>query len=54
MSDFEQIESKESSLFELSAVNIYGENVKLSTFSNKKAIIVVNVACKCGLTSGHY
>ncbi|KAL4505353.1 hypothetical protein ABPG72_002415 [Tetrahymena utriculariae] len=50
----EQIQSNASSLYELSAVDINGQNVSLKNFNNKKAIIVVNVACKCGLTSDHY
>ena len=28
--------------------------VPMSQYQNNKAIIVVNVACKCGLTSNHY
>ncbi|KAL4456489.1 hypothetical protein ABPG74_000596 [Tetrahymena malaccensis] len=50
----EQIQSDASSLYELSALDITGQNVSLKSFNNKKAIVVVNVACKCGLTSDHY
>jgi glutathione peroxidase len=40
--------------FDLEAKDIDGNLVKFSTLRSKKAIIVVNVACKCGLTSDHY
>lgn len=50
----EAISSAKASLFDLSATNIEGKLVNLSEYKNKKAIIIVNVACKCGLTSGHY
>ena len=46
--------SGKKTFFELEAINIDGELVEFSTLRGKKAIIVVNVACKCGLTSDHY
>ncbi|EAS02489.1 phospholipid hydroperoxide glutathione peroxidase (macronuclear) [Tetrahymena thermophila SB210] len=54
MNGSEQIQSEATSLYDLSANNINGENTPLKNFNNKKAIIVVNVACQCGLTSDHY
>lgn len=50
----EAISSSKASLFDLSATNIEGKLVNLSEYNGKKAIIIVNVACKCGLTSNHY
>ena len=35
-----------NNFFAYEAVDIDGVNVKMSEFSNKKAILVVNVACK--------
>ena len=40
--------------FSLEAKNIEGVMTKMNTYNGKKAIVVVNVACKCGLTGDHY
>lgn len=40
--------------FDLAAKDIDGNLVNFSVFNTAKAIVVVNVACKCGLTSDHY
>lgn len=38
----------------MEAKDIDGNLFKFSELKNKKAIIVVNVACKCGLTGSQY
>jgi len=43
-----------NNFFAYEAVDIDGVNVKMSEFSNKKAILVVNVACKWALTNASY
>lgn len=43
-----------NNFFAFEATDIDGVNVKMSDFNNKKAILVVNVACKWGLTNAHY
>jgi glutathione peroxidase len=40
--------------FDLTAKNIDGQVVNLSGYRGKKAILVVNVASKCGLTNDNY
>lgn len=39
-----------TNLWDLKAVNIDGEEVHLSTYKDKKALLFVNVASTCGLT----
>lgn len=46
----ESIKKQDNTFFDYEAVDIDGKLVKMSEYSNKKAIIVVNVACKWGLT----
>ena len=46
--------SDTKTFFDLSAKDIDGNEVSFKVFRNAKAIVVVNVACKCGLTKDHY
>ena len=51
-SAFKEVNQK---LIEINVVDIDGnEKIIGDYFANKKAIIFVNVACACGLTSNHY
>ena len=50
----ETIKPKENNFFSLEARDNDGVMRKMSEFKDKKCIMVVNVACKCGLTSDHY
>lgn len=43
-----------SSFFDLQAKDIDGNLINFSSYKGKKAIMVVNVACKCGLTANNY
>jgi glutathione peroxidase len=43
-----------ASIFDISIVNASGDEVSLSTYSGKKAILVVNVASEWGLTKQNY
>lgn len=42
------------SFFDLEAKDIDGNLVHFSQFKGKKVFMVVNVACKCGLTADNY
>eukprot|EP01015_Nassula_variabilis_P027757 TRINITY_DN5728_c0_g1_i8.p1 TRINITY_DN5728_c0_g1~~TRINITY_DN5728_c0_g1_i8.p1 ORF type:complete len:184 (-),score=16.86 TRINITY_DN5728_c0_g1_i8:26-577(-) len=50
----ERLEPVMKNFFELSALNIDNELVHFSKFKSNKAILVVNVASKCGYTAGNY
>jgi len=52
--DFEKIKPTEDNFFNYEAKDNEGNIRKMSEFKNRKCILVVNVACKCGLTSDHY
>lgn len=52
---FSTVTQNKTSLPEIALKDINGLDTTLSSYlSNKKAIIFVNVACSCGLTSDHY
>lgn len=50
----EKLNSTAQNFFDFKVKDITGNVVDFSTFKNKKAIMVVNVACKWGLTSSNY
>lgn len=50
----EKLNSSAQNFFDFKVKDITGKVVDFSTFKNKKAIMVVNVACKWGLTSSNY
>jgi len=50
----ENIQPSEQTFFSYEAKDNEGSIRKMSEFNNRKCILVVNVACKCGLTSDHY
>lgn len=52
--DLETIKPQENNFFSYEAKDNDGVMRKMSEFKDKKCILVVNVACKCGLTSEHY
>lgn len=41
-------------IFDFSVPNAKGIDVSLNEYRGKKAYIVVNVACECGLTTNNY
>ena len=43
-----------SSIFDFTVTNAKGDPVPLSTLKGKKAYLIVNVACNCGLTNKNY
>lgn len=43
-----------NSIFDFVVKNSKGEDVSLQSFSNKKGLILVNVASACGLTDSNY
>ena len=45
---------KSESFFDFKVKDIFGNVVDFKKFKGKKAILVVNVACKWGLTSSNY
>ena len=50
----ESVKATPKGFFDLEAKDIDGNLFKFSNLRDKKAIVVVNVACKCGYTSDHY
>lgn len=52
----ESLETKlvPESFFDFKIKNLKGELVNFNSFRDKKVFIVVNVACKWGLTSANY
>jgi len=48
------IVSTVKNFFDLSAKNIDGQEVQMSSYRNMKCILVVNVASKWGLTKKNY
>lgn len=50
----DKLAKQSKTFFDLEAKDIDGNLVKFSSLKGAKAFIVVNVACKCGLTSDHY
>ncbi|KAL4459824.1 hypothetical protein ABPG74_003350 [Tetrahymena malaccensis] len=52
--DYENIKPAEDNFFNYSAKDIDGNLRNMSEFKDRKCLLVVNVACKCGLTSDHY
>lgn len=50
----EKLSSANQSFFDFKIKDITGKLIDFSTFKGKKAIMVVNVACKWGLTSSNY
>lgn len=50
----EKLSSTNQSFFDFKIKDITGKLIDFSTFKDKKAIMVVNVACKWGLTSSNY
>ena len=50
----EKLNTPAQSFFDFKVKDITGKLVDFSTFKDKKAIMVVNVACKWGLTSSNY
>ncbi|EAR94389.1 phospholipid hydroperoxide glutathione peroxidase (macronuclear) [Tetrahymena thermophila SB210] len=49
-----KVSPAKDNFFAFEAIDNDGKLRKMSEFKNKKCILVVNVACKCGLTSDHY
>ena len=53
--DLKIINSKPTHLLDLPCIDINGKEGLIGDYlKNKKAIMFVNVACSCGLTSNHY
>ncbi len=50
----EKLKPTNQSFFDFKIKDIMGKLVDFSTFKDRKAIMVVNVACKWGLTSSNY
>lgn len=51
----DKLGKQEKGFWDLEAKDIDGNLVKFSSLKGQsKAFVIVNVACKCGLTSDHY
>jgi glutathione peroxidase-family protein len=50
----EKVKSGVSSFFELSAKDIDGKVVNMNQYSERKLLLIVNVASNCGLTKKNY
>jgi glutathione peroxidase len=50
----DKLEKQQKGFWDLEARDIDGNLVKFSSLKGTKAFVIVNVACKCGLTSDHY
>jgi glutathione peroxidase len=50
----DKLAKQQKNFWELEARDIDGNLVKFSSLKGGKAFLIVNVACKCGLTSDHY
>lgn len=46
--------SAPSNFFDLEARDIDGNLIKFDQFKDRKVIMIVNVACKCGLAADNY
>jgi glutathione peroxidase len=50
----EKLKKNNKGFFDLEALDIDGKSIKFDSFKDKRAIIVINVACKCGFAKTHY
>lgn len=50
----DKLNTSPTSFFDLKAKDIEGNLIDFGIYKGKKAILVVNVACKWGLTSSNY
>ena len=50
----DDMEKSEKGFFDLSATDIEGKETPFTEFKDRKAILVVNVASKCGYTKANY
>ncbi len=50
----EKLKSGSTSFFDLSAKDIDGKVINMSQYSERKLLLIVNVASNCGLTKKNY